>query len=195
MRPFTHIAAILALVLAVMLAVAPVSARAQPVDALPDYAAWEHVAAFAENAVTNNRASATAFEQLRNEIAAWRDEFRQAQKTNGNAIDTVQAQLDALGPVPESGSEAEDVAAKRLELNDRLSELQAPIKKAELAFSQADTLISGIDKVIHERQAEELLAARTLTADPGELDPGHQIRVRLCQAGPERDRARPGKPQ
>ncbi|MEO3414117.1 DUF3772 domain-containing protein [Roseovarius sp. CAU 1744] len=148
---------VLALVCAGLASVLAMPASAQPGSIEPDYPTWENVATRADNAIASGRASITALEELRNQIADWRQQFLDAQSVNRSAIGTVSDQLDALGPAPENGNEAEDIASQRTQLNERLSELQAPVKKAELAYSRADGLIKGIDQIVRDRQKAELL--------------------------------------
>ncbi|WP_371224134.1 DUF3772 domain-containing protein [Roseovarius sp. 2305UL8-3] len=135
----------------------PVAAQAQPANLIPDYEAWQRTADRADEAIEASRASTAALEDLRAQLADWRQKFVAGQSINSNAIATVQNQLDALGPVPEEGEEEPNIARSRTLLNERLAELQAPVRIAELAQSRADGLISGIDNIIRERQAEELL--------------------------------------
>ncbi len=142
-------------VVSVMSPVSPAQAQ-QPLQG-PDYDAWEKVAARAENAVEADRASKTALVQLRTELTSWRDQFTKAKSINANTISTVQAQLDALGPAPVDATESGEISAQRKELNRRLVRLQAPVKTAELAYSRADGLIKGIDKIISERKTQALL--------------------------------------
>ncbi|QGX98337.1 mechanosensitive ion channel family protein [Roseovarius faecimaris] len=130
---------------------------AQPVAAIPDYEDWQRTAARADEAIEASRASTPALEALRQQLVNWREQFVEAQGINANAISTVQSQLDALGPVPENGEEPATVASQRADLNARLAELQEPAKTAELAQNRADGLIRGIDNIIRDRQADELL--------------------------------------
>lgn len=157
MSVLRQVLAILALVLVTALAGLVHTASAQPANMTPDYADWSNVATFTERAIEANRASNTALEELRNEIVRWRQQFLDAQGINSAAIATVRAQLDAIGPAPEEGSEPADIAAQRQELNDRLAELQAPVKRAELAHTRADGMVAGIDGIIRDRQTEELM--------------------------------------
>ena len=150
--------------LILLLAFAPAGVLLSPTQAIaqqtlsgPDYETWERTAQRAEVAVDAGRASSTALETLRNELVGWRQQFTDAQAANKSAIATTRAQIEALGPVPEAGTEAEDIAGQRAELNRRLARLQAPVKTAELAYSRADGLIKGIDRIIRDRQTEELL--------------------------------------
>ena len=146
-----------------------VPAWSQPAgDEAIDYEAWQKTAARADEAIEAARASTSALEQLRAELAAWRQQFQAAQGVNANAIATVQRQLDALGPVPEEGEELPDIAAQRQQLNERLERLREPVLAAELAFSRADGLIQGTDRIIRNRQNEEIL-----TFGPSPLNPAH----------------------
>ena len=119
--------------------------------------AWEQTAKRAEEAIDAGRASTAALEELRGQLVEWRDKFLAAQTTNKSAIDTLQAQITALGPKPESGEETPEIANQRKDLEQRLAQLQAPVKSAEVAYSQADGLIRGIDQIIRTRQADALL--------------------------------------
>ncbi len=169
--------ALLRLALILMLAVAgglapgafaPAAAQQDNAIPLPDYEEWEKVAARAEEAVDAARASTVALEALRSELAGWRDRFQKAQLLNKTAITTVKSQLQALGPPPESGEEAPEIAAQRKALSERLAQLEAPVKAAQVAYSRADSLIRGIDKIIRERQANALLEL-----GPSPLNPAH----------------------
>ncbi|MFU1479444.1 DUF3772 domain-containing protein [Roseovarius sp. C7] len=166
---------LLALVLALALPVAltvtlalPDVAEAQQPPSEPDYDEWDTLAQKADEAVDQARLSTPALEELRAEIAGWRDVFVAAQRVNSSAIDTAQAQLDALGPKPEEGSEDPAIAEQRESLNEELAALRAPRQRAEVAYSRADGLIKSIDTIIRERQARELLEL-----GPSPLIPAH----------------------
>ncbi|EAP75623.1 DUF3772 domain-containing protein [Roseovarius nubinhibens] len=155
---------LLALVLALalpaavtMTLVAPDVAEAQQPPAEPDYDDWDTLAQRADEAVEQARLSSPALEELRAELAGWRDVFVAAQRINGAAIETAQAQLDALGAKPEEGTEDQAIAQQRERLTEELATLRAPRQRAEVAFSRADGLIKSIDTIIRERQARELL--------------------------------------
>ncbi|WP_299843958.1 DUF3772 domain-containing protein [uncultured Roseovarius sp.] len=134
-----------------------IPAAAQTETTTPDPEEWLKTATRADNAIESGRASSAVLEELRDELAGWRQQFQDAQNVNSNAISTVKGQLDALGPAPESGTEAEDIAALRSTLEKRLSELEVPVKTAETAYRRADGLIKGVDKIIRDRQKNELL--------------------------------------
>lgn len=154
---------------AVLLSLAPQAALAQQTAEGPDYDRWQSVADRADGAIETARASTSAMEELRNDLVEWRDRFFEAQGTNANAIATAKAQLDALGPAPEDGtSESDEIARQRSGLNEQLARLREPVKRAQLAYSQADGLIRGIDRIIRERQTEELLEL-----GPSPLNPKH----------------------
>lgn len=128
-------------------------------DNLPDYDAWDELAARAEAAVETGEVSTDTLNELRTELAEWRDTFLAAQDINKERIDTLQGQISALGPEPAEGEEeAEGVANRRAELNDALSRLQEPVIAAEEAHTRASGLIAEIDNTIRTRQTEELLS-------------------------------------
>lgn len=139
-----------------------------------DYALWERTATRADEAITASRASVPALEALRAELVNWRTRFQSRQDANANAIFTVRRQIDALGPAPtaESGDEAPAVADQRQQLGARLAELQEPARKAELAYSRADGLIQGIDRIIRERQARDILEFGPSPLNPAHWAPG-----------------------
>ncbi len=147
----------------------PVAAQADIQITPPEYEAWSRVAARADEAIEAGRASTSALETLRNDVATWRQRFLDAQAINSNAIDTVQRQLDALGPPPAEGeTEPDDIASERAQLNERLTQLREPVRQAELSFTRAAGLIDAIDRIIRQRQTEEIM---TFGASP--LNPVH----------------------
>ncbi|MCR8547364.1 DUF3772 domain-containing protein [Salipiger sp. P9] len=142
------------LALGLMLSATVLSAQ----DGKLDYDAWEQVAARAEQVIDSGQASDAAFEQLRSTIAGWRESFLQAESTSATRIQTLESQLAALGDPPAEGeSEAEDIAARRADLSGELQRLQAPVRRAEEAYTRADGLIREIDEIIRNRQADALL--------------------------------------
>ncbi|PQO23696.1 DUF3772 domain-containing protein [Rhodobacteraceae bacterium WD3A24] len=123
-----------------------------------EYAQWETLARRAEAAVAEPDTTTLSLEQLRGRISDWRARFLAAQDVNQARIETLRSQIDALGPPPGEGeSEAEDIAQRRQELNAQLDELRAPQLAAEEAFRRAEGLVSQIDRIIGERQADALL--------------------------------------
>jgi potassium efflux system protein len=133
----------------------------------PDYAAWESVATRGEAALEEGRASDDALAALRAELVEWRARFVAAQETNADRIETVRSQIEALGPLPAEGeTETEEVAARRADLGDLLTELQAPARRASEAFSRAEGLIREIDAIIRDRQTEALLERETSPLNP-----------------------------
>ena len=100
-------------------------ATAQEPQSSPDYEKWRAVGVRAEEAIQAGRASDQAFEQLRTQVAAYRQVFLTASNANSSRIQTLQSQLTALGPVPEEGAAAEDpdIATRRAELLEQLGSI------------------------------------------------------------------------
>ncbi|MCZ4354030.1 DUF3772 domain-containing protein [Roseovarius aestuarii] len=123
-----------------------------------DYEGWQRVALRAEQAIDSARASTTALEELRNQLVVWRDSFFAAQSANSTAIASATSQLKALGAEPVDGtSESAEIALQRAALTAQLTALREPVQRAQLAYSQADGYIRGIDTIIRKRQTAELL--------------------------------------
>lgn len=135
----------------------PLMASAQSEEPI-NYDLWNSVAGRAETAVDTGAGSNSVFETLRNRIVDFRTKFADARLENKERIETTQAQLSALGDVPENGSEPADIANQRRELEANLAELQAPVQVADAAYSRANGLIGEIDQIIRERQTQRLLS-------------------------------------
>ncbi|MDK3074205.1 DUF3772 domain-containing protein [Sedimentitalea sp. JM2-8] len=131
-------------------------------------AEWIKTADEAEKVVESAEAPTPELETLRTEIAGYRERFLAGRDQNADRIKTLQSQLDALGPVPESGTEPEDIAALRQSLTDQLDALRVPRVVSEEAFNRANGLISEIDRILRERRASQLL-----TRGPSPLNVTH----------------------
>jgi len=145
---------LVAILLAMLL---PYAVAAQDTIA-PDYEVWTEVAQRAEGSIESARASNAAFEDLRSQIVEWRQTFLAAQEANSERVTTLRSQLIGLGAAPEDGApaEADEIAARRAELNAQLTRLEAPIVTAVEAFNRANGMIGEIDRIIRERQTNLL---------------------------------------
>ncbi|WBU65556.1 DUF3772 domain-containing protein [Paracoccus aerodenitrificans] len=124
-----------------------------------DYPSWESFASQAETALEDESTAPSRLESIRENATQWRQQFEQAQNTNASRIQTVRDQIASLGPVPAEGeSESEDVAQRRQELNEQLSQLQAPGITATEAYSRAESIIQQAAEIERERNAQELMA-------------------------------------
>lgn len=130
------------------------------------YPLWEDIATAAEAAVDDPDSTKTDLEEIRGQIAEFRSEFSTARSANADRINSLQAQIDALGPVPENGEESRAVTEQRAELERRLEEFRAPARVADAAFRRAEGLISEIDTILRERQARRLLSLGPSPLDP-----------------------------
>lgn len=123
-----------------------------------DYAEWERAADRAEQILSNPDVADDVLEQLRAQMVDRRATFLLAQNTNSSRIATLREQIAALGPAPAEGdTEAEEIALRRQQLSDQLVKLQAPGITADEAYRRADGMVGEIDRVLRERQADQLL--------------------------------------
>ena len=135
-------------------------------DTQVDSETWDRVAQRAEQAVASASASSSALEVLRADVAAFRDQWLQIQNAGDPRLQTLQAQLDALGAAPESGEEPAEIQQRRTELSQQIATLRAPLLRAEEAFTRADGLVNEIDSIIRSRQTDVLLERGDEPIDP-----------------------------
>ena len=134
-----------------------------------DLTSWETLATRAEETIDQSDSADSDFQQLREEIVAYRREFDSAQSLNAERITTLRGQISALGPAPEEdGATAEDpeISASRTELNARLASLLAPVQQAQTGYLRAEGLIDQIDSILRERQNEQLLEVSPTPLNP-----------------------------
>ena len=121
-----------------------------------DEASWESVASRAETVLLRGVASKFALNRLRAELISWRDKFSADREQNSGRLNTVDAQITALGTLNADGEEPEGVATRRAELLDLQSKLIAPSLLSQEAFARASGLISEIDASIRTRETKSL---------------------------------------
>ncbi|MGB7244259.1 MAG: DUF3772 domain-containing protein, partial [Sulfitobacter sp.] len=129
---------------------------------------WESAAGRAETAIDDRTDDSKTFEALRARITEFRSDFAGARQVNAERIETLRAQIAALGEVAEGTQEPVDIADRRRELEQQLATLQAPVLVADAAFRRADGLIREIDTIIRDRQTRTLLSL-----GPSPLYPPH----------------------
>ncbi len=132
-----------------------------------DYDRWERDAQRAEGVLDTGAASNEGLSVLRQQLVTWRERFLAGQDINATRIQTLREQIEALGPAPEGdATEPDDIANRRATLEEQLQNSLAPVRSAEEAFTRANGLISQLDTLVRERQAE-----RVFRLDPTPLNP------------------------
>ena len=152
--PLRHLVFFLSCLCALWLFVLPV--QAQSGSNGPNYAQWQIVSQRTERVIDAARASDAVFEAVRADLVNYRQQFLTASTANADRISTLQSQLDALGPVPETGEEPTEIAKRRSELTAQLQGARAPVLSAEEALTQAEGLIREIDALLDQRRRNDL---------------------------------------
>ena len=133
------------------------TADEQPAYDDPD---WESLAQRTADAVDAGRVSDFTLDNLRGDLAIWRDLFLDLQDEHARRISTLQGQIEALGPAEDG--EPDRIASRRAALELRLDEMQVPVRLATEAHSEADGLINEIDQLLRDRWTATL-AERVVT--------------------------------
>ncbi|MGJ8590187.1 MAG: DUF3772 domain-containing protein [Yoonia sp.] len=140
-----------------------------PIEVAPaDTDSFERLAQRAEDLAGREDASLFAISRLRAELVVWRDRFLEQTNVNAGRIATVDAQIAALGVVPESGEEAPTVAARRAALATQRNALEAPRLLAQESYARANGLIGEFDTMSLQQQTDELSVR-----GPSPLNPVH----------------------
>lgn len=117
---------------------------------------WEALARRAEDLVARDAPSGFSVTRARAELVGWRDYFLSQSNLNAGRLATINAQIAALGSVPESGEEAVAIAERRAELERQRSDLLAPRVLAQEAFARANGLIGELDNKVLQQQTAAL---------------------------------------
>ena len=130
-----------------------------------DYNRWASTANMAQDTLEAGTASGAFLIELRKQLALRRSEFSEVQNFSPARLATLEEQLAALGPVPESGTEPAEIAERRMILAQEIKVLNAPRLRAREAFKQADGLIREIDAALSAKETENLLQLRPSPID------------------------------
>ncbi|WP_333712796.1 mechanosensitive ion channel domain-containing protein [Yoonia sp.] len=122
-----------------------------------DPAAFDRLARRAEDLAASETASPFAIGRLRAELVVWRDHFLAKSRQNAGRLATLNAQIAALGPVPENGQEPQQVADRRADLVEQRNDLIAPRLLAQEAYVRAEGLIREFDARALQRDTAALV--------------------------------------
>ena len=133
----------------------------------PEFERFDRFAGAVETSLDKDRLSDSGLESLRAALADWRAEFAGARDTNAAEVETLQAQIDALGqPLAEGATESASVSERRTVLEAALQEALAPRLRADEAHARADALIRQIDSRLRARQTGRLFDLSRTPLDP-----------------------------
>ncbi|MEM9714959.1 MAG: mechanosensitive ion channel domain-containing protein [Pseudomonadota bacterium] len=152
------------------------AAFAQSVESF-DVDEFSSVADRAVSVLDNGVASDAALSELRATLVGWREAADAARERRTSRIGTFEAELSALGPVPEAG-ETDEQAARRAELEAQVAEIRAPVLEAEVAFERANALIVELDALTRSRQTEAFVS---LGPSPFAADSWTEMRSSLTE--------------
>ncbi|MBI6629180.1 DUF3772 domain-containing protein [Pontibaca salina] len=127
---------------------------------------WLALAERAETLIDDVDASDATLEAMRSDLTEYRETFVSTRDQNSSRIDTLQSQLEALGPKPEDREEARDIAELRQRLTTQLDQLRVPRIVAEESYNRADGLIAEIDRTLRERQTAQMVARGPIPLNP-----------------------------
>ena len=130
-----------------------------------DYNRWASTANMAQDTLEAGTASGAFLIELRKQLALRRSEFSEVQNFSPARLATLEEQLAALGPVPESGTEPAQIAERRMILAQEIKVLNASRLRAREAYKQADGLIREIDDALSAKDTENLLQLRPSPID------------------------------
>ncbi|MEP1766072.1 MAG: DUF3772 domain-containing protein [Sulfitobacter sp.] len=139
-----------------------------------DLSLWDDLGTRAEAAVDDADSSDEVLENLRAQIVTFRKEFETAQDGNAVRIASLREQIALLTPDADGGDgvvETPEVAQNRLDLEQQLAVLLAPVQAAETAFARADGLVNEIDTILSERQTDALLEMGQSPLNPTQWPP------------------------
>ncbi len=132
-----------------------------------DYATWDRTALRVEKVLLSDSTSSFRLERSRTEVSDWRDEFSSAMSENDARLETVNAQIEALGTVPaEDETESETVTTRRETLITMRDDLAAPGLLAAEAYARADGIITEIEVKLRAKQTAALMERSVSPLNP-----------------------------
>ncbi len=118
---------------------------------------WDKLASRAEEVVSKAEASNEALKIILSDLLKQRKEVSAAQLSSSVTINTLSAELDALGPIPDDGIlEDPSISLRRKQLETRLSAANVPFYASSGMLERTDFLISEINRITRMRLTQKL---------------------------------------
>ncbi|MEM9430259.1 MAG: DUF3772 domain-containing protein [Pseudomonadota bacterium] len=163
MRLGLFIGALLALIVALP---AHAQTTGDPGEMGPTTPLWQQIVGEADALLSDEEASEEALDQMRARLAEQRSVAANAEERAALAVAETRAELEVLGPVEDGFTEAEEVAARRAELTERLQTQQATLVTVQAIRSETSAALARIEaRVIDD------FSARLVTLGPSPLRP------------------------
>ena len=136
-----------------------------------DLTGWESTAARAAALSELGYGSDFALNRLRADLADWREIFLAQSEVNSGRLETVAAQIAALGAANDGQTLAPSIEARFEALAALQARLSAPATLAAERYAHADGLISELDALSRNRHTRELLKRGTSPLAPANWSP------------------------
>ncbi len=135
-------------------------------------AEWQAQINRAEGIADNPEARAEELDAVRATLAEQRSAALQAEEAAIAAVAETRALLDALGPAPAEGEvEADEVAARRAELNAALQAEQVVLLEAQTARTETAAILDRVDSLLRDQFSRRLIELGPTPVNPA-LWPG-----------------------
>ncbi|QHQ35449.1 DUF3772 domain-containing protein [Algicella marina] len=122
-------------------------------------ATWSRLVQRGETLIASEEATVAELDAVRSDLAEQRSDALSAEESAQAELASIRATLESLGPKPAEGqTEAETVAAERVNLNQRLQEAQANLLAARAAREDTAEILARIDSRMRTQFSNRLIS-------------------------------------